>query len=190
MVEVRWPYLPRADFGSLESGAAFVHPQSPGTPYIKLTQPVILENEEDDAVFTAVRVEDGDLCIIEADEDVIEVPGAFVFLHKTLKLSQAAIAENLAVLETTSIPLRLRDLMLTFPVLTGAPMGNLRDLVMWGHRCGSGGRHAVIFILSVWNEETPEAAGFERFDVHGALAAWDRGQRVAFIAWAQEPWWC
>lgn len=59
-------------------------------------------------------------------------------------------------------------------------------------------RHAIRFVLSVWNkhailsmDETSPAPGEKLgpFDVVEALACWDALNRSAFLTWAQDPWW-
>ena len=57
----------------------------------------------------------------------------------------------------------------------------------WGHGKSSGEKHAIRFVLSVWNPTTRWKVG--RFDLHEALGTWDSGNRAAFVAWAQKPWW-
>ena len=49
------------------------------------------------------------------------------------------------------------------------------------------GRHAALFVLSVWDSTHRWKCG--RFDLHAALAAWDDEHREAFAAWAARPWW-
>lgn len=88
---------------------------------------------------------------------------------------------------------RMVQLARSFPVLQlcAAPLNtwDAKRLARWGRgpAAGSGARHAVRFLLSVWNHHTRWAIG--RFDLHGALACWDAGNRAAFLAWAKDPWW-
>lgn len=56
---------------------------------------------------------------------------------------------------------------------------------VWSH-CGSGGRHAALFVLSVFNYNA-EWDG-ERFSVVHAMAVWDESHREAFRTWARDPW--
>ena len=53
----------------------------------------------------------------------------------------------------------------------------------------SGTRHALVFVLSVWNPKAPQHYGLEPFDVHDALKIWDTPNRDAFATWARDPWW-
>ena len=56
------------------------------------------------------------------------------------------------------------------------------------HLVSSGARQAMLFVLSVWNPDTPECFGLEPFDVHHALKTWDLSNQQAFLTWAQHPW--
>jgi len=47
--------------------------------------------------------------------------------------------------------------------------------------------HAACFILGVWDSGTAWKAG--PFLVMEALAAWDYENRLAFLCWANSPWW-
>lgn len=92
------------------------------------------------------------------------------------------------------IPNRARwaDLARSFPSLDGAPgiePFDLEALTRWSRSRGSGARHAVRFVVSVWNPDAPLQLGLESFDVHAALGAWDLRHRAAFVAWARAPWW-
>lgn len=57
----------------------------------------------------------------------------------------------------------------------------------WARSKSSGEKHAVRFVLSVWNPTTKWKVG--RFDLHDAMGTWDPEHRTAFAAWAREPWW-
>ena len=57
------------------------------------------------------------------------------------------------------------------------------------HTVSSGARQAILFVLSVWNPDTPEHFGQERFDIHHALKVWDPQNHQAFLDWARDPWW-
>ena len=57
------------------------------------------------------------------------------------------------------------------------------------HQTSSAARQALLFVLSVWNPETPVHYDLEPFDIHHALKVWDERNRQAFLTWAQSPWW-
>jgi hypothetical protein len=51
------------------------------------------------------------------------------------------------------------------------------------------GKYAIDFALQVWNQnEDWTELGFRNFNVVLAFGAWDPGQRKAFRAWADDPW--
>lgn len=50
----------------------------------------------------------------------------------------------------------------------------------------TGERHAVLFLLNVWNPAYAQEMGW-RFEAVDALGMWDDGHRTAFLAWAQHP---
>lgn len=94
---------------------------------------------------------------------------------------------------------RIAALALTFPVLNRA---ECRGLDPWdserfasnlaqGWVGGTATRQAVLFVLSVWTgPRNGDVWGYGcTFDAHQALQTWDSGQRGAFVAWAQRPWW-
>ncbi len=47
-------------------------------------------------------------------------------------------------------------------------------------------RHAVRFVLQVWNSREPWTAG--AFNVVDAFASWDDHHRATFLVWANDPW--
>lgn len=87
---------------------------------------------------------------------------------------------------------KMTALAMTFPTLRGAAgvepfdPGALDAWAAAGGR-GSGSRHAVKFILSVWNQHGDWSSG--RFSAVDAVGAWDHDHRDAFIAWCSNPWW-
>ena len=56
-------------------------------------------------------------------------------------------------------------------------------------------RHAVRFVLAVWNDDCipylDEASESKlgAFNVVEAMARWDFANRAAFVTWAEAPWW-
>lgn len=100
------------------------------------------------------------------------------------------------------IDLRMMELVKTFRSLRRTP-DELFD--PWDPECfadfwaaGSGGeKDAALFVLSVWNPSTDWAhwgltRGGERggyFNLHTALANWDREHAEAFMLWCEAPWW-
>ncbi len=113
-------------------------------------------------------------------------------------------------------PGRMSQLALTFPTLrsaAGVDPFDVDELDAWA--CGPapchGGLWSARFVLAVWSGQmgrvkpsrkikNPDWEGDRRFpvdtvwksglfDVVLALATWDQQHRVAFLAWAREPWW-
>ena len=82
---------------------------------------------------------------------------------------------------------RMVGLASTFPTLRRPVFETWHFETWWAELSkpwpGSGARHAIRFMLSVWNDQNP-------FDAHRALATWDRRHREAFVTWASRPWWC
>jgi hypothetical protein len=80
-------------------------------------------------------------------------------------------------------------------------------LVAWlnSGTSGSGGRHAGLFLLSVWNADDWTVHGLKvrklgkddwkgarrigRFDFNDAWASWDEKHRAAALAWLINPFW-
>lgn len=52
----------------------------------------------------------------------------------------------------------------------------------------SGEKHAVRFVLGVWNWSHKWKRG--KFDLMDAMAVLDPSNRAPIIAWCQNPWWC
>lgn len=89
-----------------------------------------------------------------------------------------------------SLDARMTALARTFPTLADAPGVQPWDPKRLAEQLakpwpGTGARHALKFVLSVWSPPRDE----QRFDVMGALGAWDSTHREAFLAWAARPWW-
>ncbi len=85
---------------------------------------------------------------------------------------------------------RMTALARTFPCFAaGGLLENASGVEPWdalklkrnSHAWSSGERHAVAFLLSVFNNG--------EFDMQGALGVWDNDYRAAFQAWAISPWW-
>lgn len=55
-----------------------------------------------------------------------------------------------------------------------------------GPNPGTGARHAVRFVLALWDDRRPWKSG--PFDLFPALVAWDDDQRRVFAAWCAHPW--
>jgi hypothetical protein len=65
----------------------------------------------------------------------------------------------------------------------------LRDLEQVARRSdvGEGCKHAIRFMLSMWNPGFQWECG--KFEIVPALKAWDATHRAAFNAWCADPWW-
>jgi hypothetical protein len=101
---------------------------------------------------------------------------------------------------------RLEALARSFPSLRRLPahVFDPWDASRFAEYCvpmSSGEKEAALLVPSVWNSaEDWSASGLVRapeddpmrgrFDVHRALAGWDRGHKEAFAAWVAAPWWC
>ena len=86
--------------------------------------------------------------------------------------------------------IKIAELAETFPTLQGAPLRpwDAEKFDAWAcNEVSSGLQHAARFILAVWAGHVSWRMG--RFDAVGAMAAWDRAHRDAFIAWCSSPWW-
>lgn len=96
---------------------------------------------------------------------------------------------------------RMAALVASFPVLGnrdcvgGDPWDPTVFASNWdlGWVGGTATRQAVSFVLSVWcgpsmRDRDPFGNG-AYFCAVEALQTWDPGQRGAFVAWAQRPWW-
>ena len=88
---------------------------------------------------------------------------------------------------------RTQTLADTFPMLRGLagiePWDSFLLATKTIHGTSTGTRQSILFVLSVWNPETPEFYGLEAFCVHDALKFWDTEHRSAFVKWASDPWW-
>ena len=63
--------------------------------------------------------------------------------------------------------------------------GGLKDLY---DKMSSSECHVVEFALSVWNQNTDWTNyGYKPFQFARAFARWDNGQRAAFCAWVEDP---
>lgn len=90
---------------------------------------------------------------------------------------------------------RMCSLVLSFPCLRHAVFRNREGnwcpitFLRWARRnaYSTGEKHAARFVLRVWNFTVKWSIG--KFDVIDALGTWDEGNRRAFVAWAQNPWW-
>lgn len=86
---------------------------------------------------------------------------------------------------------RMSALARAFPVLRGKPGVEEWDpetLDQWAAGAASSSeRHAVAFVLSVWNCHHRWKAG--KFDVMDALSTWDEENRQPFVEWAMKPYW-
>jgi|SRR5579884_1080458 len=80
----------------------------------------------------------------------------------------------------------------TFPGLSNAPgirpwdASALDDWAASGEP-GHGALCAAQFVLSVWNPKISWSSG--KFDIHEALAVWDKSHCEAFLVWVAKPWW-
>lgn len=86
---------------------------------------------------------------------------------------------------------KMLDLALSFPSLNAMKLDKwdpveLDDLACTGY-LSSGEKHAVRFVLSVWNMYVPWKSGV--FNLHEALRDWDSEHRKAFGDWAAAPSW-
>jgi len=86
---------------------------------------------------------------------------------------------------------RVVSLAKSFPCL--ASVGSLKhglwnpaELDAWALKASSGERHAVSFVLTVWNQYETWKCG--KFDVFDAAVTWNDEHRRAFFAWMTEPW--
>lgn len=80
----------------------------------------------------------------------------------------------------------------TFPSVANAPGARLWDataLDRWAAETpvSHGELVTARFLLAVWDPEYAWRCG--RFDLMEALRVWDEPHRVAFLAWAVDPWW-
>ncbi len=91
----------------------------------------------------------------------------------------------------------VRGIIYSFPILRrdapGLTPWKPLKWAKWWRTSGaqtSGSYHAVAFVLSVWSGSGKEwiRRGYV-FDVVRAFGCWDEGQRGAFRAWTQNPWW-
>ena len=78
-----------------------------------------------------------------------------------------------------------------FPTLRGAPGAEPFDAIAlhaWarGGAGTSGNRHAVRFVLQVWDHGERWALG--DFNLVAAFAAWDDDHRRVVLRWASAPW--
>lgn len=88
---------------------------------------------------------------------------------------------------------RIEHLALTFPCLRGkagiAPWdANCLDSWAASGHPSHGEKCTAKFILAVWNPDHDWCSG--RFDLMESVRVWDEPSRKAFLAWANEPWWC
>lgn len=91
---------------------------------------------------------------------------------------------------------RMVKLCLAFHVLHHLPGTNPWDPELLAAECFTGDsaqRHAIMFVLDVWNsgtwarDERKEKFGVESFDFLTAIHTWDLQNRAAFIGFAMEP---
>lgn len=100
----------------------------------------------------------------------------------------AAIRDPMAIRNHAD---RMAWLCYQFPSLrraSGAEPWDACELHAWaiGPTGASGNRHAVRFVLSVWDYREVWTLG--PFDVVAAFAAWDDEHRAACLTWLRCPW--
>lgn len=111
---------------------------------------------------------------------------------------------------TNNYPMMTR-LAATFPTLQDAPIEPFNPEALDDWACGpapsSGGRYAARFILAVFSGQFGRCTNVKRdkdemfirtvetawgcglFDVVDAMSTWDDSHRLAFLDWAENPWW-
>ena len=85
---------------------------------------------------------------------------------------------------------RMALLAQTFPshtAILGDELWNASSLIRRYRTASNGERHAISFLLTVWNTDQDWVP---RFNVAEAMMAWDNGHRRAFMAWASAPFCC
>lgn len=97
---------------------------------------------------------------------------------------------HVALSEDNGTP-RLMSLARSFPCIRHAPcvaLGHRFDapaLDAWARKASSGERHAIAFILSLYNSTAKWKCG--PFNLAKAVSCWDSGNLAAFQAWAAAP---
>lgn len=91
----------------------------------------------------------------------------------------------------------------SFPSLRGKPGTSPWDATRFAHWASSsplsaGERHAVLFVLTVWNNWHPDfeepwfnepPLSLGRFDAIDAMRTWDEPHQNAFTRWCMDPFW-
>lgn len=90
---------------------------------------------------------------------------------------------------------RMSEIAESFPTLRGKPGVRPFDAERLAEQApvaSSGERHAIRFVLTVFNGAAVRSGAYEGlavFDAEDALSSWDPAHRRAFVAWASAPWW-
>jgi hypothetical protein len=87
---------------------------------------------------------------------------------------------------------RIQELAQQFPLLPKLPgidPWSPEQLLLQLDVVCSGTRHAILFLLSVWNPNWHQDNTGEPFDLHAALKVWDEAHHEAFLSWVEAPWW-
>lgn len=85
---------------------------------------------------------------------------------------------------------RITALAQRFPChrdILGDGAWNAQNLIRRHGTASSGERHAISFLLTIWNIDQDWVP---KFNVAEAMTTWDNGHRRAFAEWVASPFFC